>query len=65
MFFSATALGRTLMEYNTLRKPIGFYDSPKRKTARVVKVYESSEVGLKSTRVLHLTREAIDEADDD
>jgi hypothetical protein len=36
MLFSATALGRTLMEYNTFRKPLGFYDSPKRKTARTV-----------------------------
>jgi arylsulfatase A-like enzyme len=36
MFFSASEIGRTLMEYNTFRKPLGFYDSPKRKTARMV-----------------------------
>jgi arylsulfatase A-like enzyme len=36
MFFTATAIGRTLMEYNTLRKPLGYFDSPKRKTARTV-----------------------------
>ena len=36
MFFTSTAIGRTLMEYNTFRKPFEFYDSPKRKTARMV-----------------------------
>jgi arylsulfatase A-like enzyme len=33
MFFTATAIGRTLMEYNTFRKPLGYFDSPMRKTA--------------------------------
>ena len=36
MFFTSTAIGRMLMEYNTFRKPLGYYDSPKRKTARMV-----------------------------
>jgi arylsulfatase A-like enzyme len=36
MLFTATSIGRTLMGYNTLRKPIGFFDSPLRKTAALV-----------------------------
>jgi arylsulfatase A-like enzyme len=36
MFFTSTAIGRMLMEYNTFRKPLGYFDSPKRKTARMV-----------------------------
>jgi arylsulfatase A-like enzyme len=36
MFFTSTTIGRMLMEYNTFRKPLGFFDSPKRKTARMV-----------------------------
>lgn len=36
MFFTSTSIGRMLMEYNTFRKPLGFYGSPKSKTARTV-----------------------------
>jgi arylsulfatase A-like enzyme len=36
MFFTSTMIGRMLMEYNTFRKPLGYFDSPKRKTARMV-----------------------------
>ena len=36
MFFTSTIIGRMLMEYNTFRKPLGFFDSPKRKSARMV-----------------------------
>lgn len=36
MFFTSTSIGRMLMEYNTFRKPLGFYGSPKSKSARTV-----------------------------
>jgi arylsulfatase A-like enzyme len=36
MFFTSTSIGQTLMEYNTFRKPLGFFGSPKGKTARTV-----------------------------
>lgn len=36
MFFTSTIIGRMLMEYNTFRKPLGFFDSPKRKQASMV-----------------------------
>lgn len=36
MFFTSTSIGRMLMEYNTFRKPLGFFGSPKSKSARTV-----------------------------